>query len=84
MFMWLLSMLNIPDSLGLLARIWNFLPVTFLGSWTFSDYHLVRLFGKYFTIIEIAPIIYIIVTGIMLFITKFSYDKYQIKKDNSG
>lgn len=78
MVLWLLSMVNIPNTLGIIARAWKYLPVTFLGSWTFTDYHLIWLFGKPLTIIESAPIIYIIVAIIMAIGTKFSYNKYQV------
>lgn len=79
MFMWLLSMFNIPERLGLLARIWNFFPVTFLGSWTFTDYHLAPFFGARLTIIEAAPIVYLCLSVVFIVIAKISYDKYQVK-----
>lgn len=79
MLLWILSVLNVPDSLGLLARIWDFFPVTFLGSWTFTDYHLVWLFGKPLTIIQAAPIIYTISAILMAGIAKLSYDRYQVR-----
>lgn len=78
MLMWLLSMLNVPDSLGLFARVWNYLPVTFLGSWTFTDYHLMSFFGKQLTIIESAPLIYIIAIAVFAMVTKLSYRRYQV------
>jgi len=59
MLLWLMSMVNIPDSLGILARIWSFMPVTFLGSWNFNDYHLVPVFGHLLTNIEATPIIFL-------------------------
>jgi hypothetical protein len=79
MFMWLMSMVNLPDSLGVIKRIWGFLPVTFLGSWTFTDYHLVWFFGRHLTIIEAAPVIYIMIAAILTVITKISYNRYQVK-----
>ncbi len=79
MFMWLLSMLNMPNSLGVLARIWSYFPITFLGSWTFTDYRLVQLCGKALTILEAAPIIYTAIIVIMIVITIISYKKYQVK-----
>lgn len=79
MLLWLLSMLNVPDSLGLIARIWSFFPVTFLGSWTFTDYHLVRLFGKPLTIIEAAPIIFLLLAVVLSVITKLHYDRYEVR-----
>ena len=79
MFLWLLSMLNIPYSMSFLSRIWSYFPVTFLGSWTFTDYRLVYLFGKPLTIIEAAPIIYVFLAVIMAAVTKWSYDRYQVQ-----
>lgn len=79
MFLWLLSMLNMPDSLGLLARIWSFLPVTFLGSWTLTDYHLVWLAGKPLTVIQVAPLVYLVLSLVMAAITGWSYDRYQVQ-----
>lgn len=79
MFLWLLSMLNIPYSMSFLSRIWSYFPVTFLGSWTFTDYRLVYLFGKPLTIIEAAPIIYVSLAAIMVAVTKWSYDRYQVQ-----
>lgn len=79
MLLWLMSMVNIPDSLGILARIWNFMPVTFLGSWNFNDYHLVPVFGHMLTNIEAAPLIYpFIIVGLTV-ITIISYNRYQIR-----
>ena len=79
MFLWLMSMLNVPDSMGFFARAWAFLPVTFLGSWTFTDYHLVWFFGKQLTILQAAPILYTCIAVILVIITKVSYDRYQVK-----
>ena len=79
MLLWLLSVLNIPYSFNILSRIWRFFPVTFLGSWTFTDYRLINFFGKYLTIIESAPIIYLCLIVLMTVITKMSYNKYQVK-----
>ncbi len=79
MFLWILSMLNIPDSLGLLARIWNFFPVTFLGSWTFTDYHLVPFFGKLLTDLEAAPIVFGILSVLFVLLTAGSYKKHKVK-----
>ena len=79
MLLWLLSVINVPYSLNILSRIWRFLPVTFLGNWTFTDYRLINFFGKYLTIIESAPIIYFGLIVVMIIITKISYNRYQVK-----
>ena len=54
---WLISMLNPPYSWRLISQACSYLPVTFLGSWVFSDYRMVNLFGRLFTILQAAPVV---------------------------
>ena len=75
---WLISMLNPPYSMRALSQAASFLPVTFLGSWTFSDYRMVGLFGHMFNILQFAPILYFVLAIILAKITRISYSKYQV------
>ena len=75
---WLISMLNPPYSLRAIAQAASFLPVTFLGSWTFSDYRMIGLFGHQFNILQIAPILYLFLSVVFARITRISYSKYQV------
>ena len=75
---WLISMLNPPYSWRLISQACSYLPVTFLGSWTFSDYRTVEVFGHMFTILENAPILYLIMTALLSGLTKISYGRYQV------
>ena len=80
MVLWLVSMITPPYSWRLISQVCSYLPVTFLGSWTFSDYRTVSLFGHVFTILQAAPIIYVVLAALMSWLTKLSYSRYQITK----
>ena len=78
--LWLVSMLSPPYSWRLISQACSYLPVTFIGSWVFSDYRMVNLFGRLFTILQAAPVVYLILTVILSGLTKASYDRYQVTK----
>ena len=80
MVLWLISMLNPPYSWRLISQACSYLPVTFLGGWTFSDYRMVHLFGRLFTILETAPVVYLVFTAILGGLTQISYERYQVTK----
>ena len=80
MVLWLVSMLNPPYSWRLISQACSYLPVTFLGGWTFSDYRMVQLFGRLFTILETAPVVYLVFAAILSGMTKISYARYQMGK----
>lgn len=78
--LWLVSMLSPPYSWRLISQACSYLPVTFIGSWVFSDYRMVNLFGRLFTILQAAPVVYLVFTAILSGLTKISYDRYQVTK----
>ena len=78
--LWLVSMLSPPYSWRLMSQACSYLPVTFIGSWVFSDYRMVNLFGRLFTILQVAPAVYLIFTVILSVLTKISYGRYQVTK----
>lgn len=77
---WLVSMLTPTYSWRLVSQACSYLPVTFLGSWTFSDYRTVSAFGHMFTILETAPIIYLVLSVLFGRVTKISYSRYQVTR----
>ena len=80
MGLWLVSMLTLPYSWRLLSQVSSYLPVTFLGSWVFSDYRTVNFFGHLFPILAAAPVIYLVLSVLMGWVTKRSYGNYQVTK----
>lgn len=75
----LLSMLNIPENIRSISQAWRYMPGAFLGSWTFTDYRLTRIFGHYLNILQMAPIVWGLAAACALLIARLSYDRYQIK-----
>ena len=75
----LLSMLNIPENFRVISQIWRYMPGVFIGSWTFTDYRLTKVFGHYLNIFQMAPIAWGLVAVIVFLIAKLAYDRYQVK-----
>ena len=50
-----LSMINVPEAFGLLSKVWSYLPGAYIGSWTFTEYRLIHIFGKFFNNLQMAP-----------------------------
>lgn len=73
-----LSMLNIPDRVRLLSQAWSYLPGAYIGSWSFTEYQLVNVFGHFFNNLQVAPVLWLIAAIIMFLLTKASYKHYQV------
>lgn len=73
-----LSMINLPSKLGVISHIWKMLPGTFVGSWSFAQYRLIYVFGKYFNYLQAVPVIYIAACIALIFVAKRGYDNYEV------
>ena len=76
----LLSMLNPPDRFRVLAQLASYMPATFPGSWTFTDYRLLTLFGAPLNLLQLLPLIYAVLTVLLIALTRSSYRRYQVTK----
>lgn len=74
-----LCMINVPETLGVLSKIWSYLPGAYIGSWTFTEYRLIHIFGKFFNNLQTAPVFWLIASMIFLAIAGCSYKNYQVK-----
>ena len=74
-----LSMINVPEAFGLLSKVWSYLPGAYIGSWTFTEYRLIHIFGKFFNNLQMAPVFWMIASMIFIAIAKGSYKHYQVK-----
>lgn len=74
----ILSMLNPPKRFRLISQIASYMPATFPGSWTFTDYRLVTIFGQQFNILQVLPILYFLLTLLIAGILYQSYRRTQI------
>ena len=74
-----LSMINVPEAFGLLSKVWSYLPGAYIGSWTFTEYRLIHIFGKFFNNLQMAPVFWMIASMIFIAIAGCSYKHYQVK-----
>ncbi|MBQ7777215.1 MAG: ABC transporter permease [Lachnospiraceae bacterium] len=69
----------IPASFRVLSQVWNYMPINMLKLDTgFTDPRLVNLFGIQLTGWQFAPILYVVLTGLMVFIGAKVYRTYQV------
>lgn len=54
------------------------MPGAFIGSWTFTDYRLTKVFGHYLNIFQMAPVAWMFAAVVVFLIAKMSYDRYQV------
>lgn len=78
MLLLLLSMLNVPYRYRVLSQLFAYLPATFPGSWIFSDYRLVTLFGLRLNILQVMPLLYVLLCAVLCALTLWSYRRYQV------
>ena len=74
----LLSMITPPDRFRILAQLASYMPATFPGSWTFTDYRLVTLLKHSFNILEVLPVLYVLLIALLTVILYRSYCRTQI------
>ncbi|MBQ9141829.1 MAG: ABC transporter permease [Lachnospiraceae bacterium] len=69
----------IPPSFGVLSQAWNYMPINLLKvDEGFLDLRLVNLFGLRVTSWQFAPVLYVVLIGVMVFAGSFVYRRYQV------
>jgi len=69
----------VPPSLGILSQAWNYLPINLLKiDEGFLDLRTVNLFGLQLTSWQAAPVLYAVLTGVMVFAGGRHYRRYQV------
>ena len=71
-------MFGVSVKYRILSQIYELLPTLIMGMWKFTDYRLVKIFGIYFTNMQIAPILYILFSVILILLGKRIYRNYQV------
>ena len=72
-------LIYIPTSFGALSQAWNYLPINLLkADEGFMDLRLVNIFGLQLTSWQFAPILYVVLTGLMVCAGSRIYRKYQV------
>lgn len=72
-------MIMIPNSWRVLSQLWNYIPINLLkADQGFTDFRLISIFGLQFTSWQFAPVLYVLVGGLFIFIGKKVYCSSQI------
>lgn len=72
--------LNIPEQFRMAVQLWNSIPSNILAVWKLLDCRLVSLFGRYFTQMQVLPIVYVILVFLLAAGGWRGYKRYQITK----
>lgn len=78
-FVMFMAMLNIPSKLGLLYILWNSIPGATVGSWLFTDYHMIELFGHQFMNFAYIPVLWLAAGAALILIAGCSYSRYEVR-----
>lgn len=70
--------LTIPYHFRVLSQIYELLPTVLLSMWQLCDDRLINVFGRYFTNFESASVIYIVISGGLIFAGNRIYKNYQV------
>ncbi len=75
----LLTMMgNVPDHYRVLSQLYDMLPHNVLAVWSTYDTRLVPWFGGYLTNYQATPILYVAVSGVMLWLGYRVYRRFQV------
>ena len=69
---------ELPDSFGLIQKIWLLRPNAVLMNTGFSNYRLIHLAGRLFLNYQAAPVIYIVIIMAALLIGRWKYHRLQV------
>ena len=70
------SMINVPESFGLISRIWHYLPgANNAGPWMFGEYRMINLFGVLLNDFYASAFVWLIVSTILIIISKKLYKR---------
>lgn len=69
----------LPPAWGVVSQLWNYLPLNLLKiDQGFADLRLVSVFGAQLTIWQFAPILYVLITAVLIWIGLINYKNYQV------
>lgn len=69
---------TVPEHYRVLSQIWSYLPVNAMAVWNIFDCRTVPILGKTLVYWQAAPILYLILGGVLAVIGKGRYDKCQV------
>lgn len=72
-------LVSIPPSWGVLSQLWNYIPINMLKiDEGLTDVRLISIFDMHFTTWQFAPVLYIVLSAIIVWIGSQIYKNYQV------
>ena len=72
-------MIVIPYEYRVLAQFFELNPINVLALWSTMDYRLVPFANGYLTVYQVAPVLYIMLIVLFLWVGRRAYLNYQVK-----
>lgn len=77
--LFLARLVSIPPSWGVLSQLWNYIPINMLKiDEGLTDVRLISIFDMHFTTWQFAPVLYIVLSAIIVWIGSQIYRNYQV------
>ena len=77
--LFLARLVSIPPSWGVLSELWNYIPINMLKiDEGLTDVRLISIFDMHFTTWQFAPVLYIVLSAIVVWIGSRIYKNYQV------
>lgn len=71
-----ISMINIPESFGIISRMWHYLPgPNNCGPWMFGEYRMINLFGMLLNDFYASAFVWLIVSIVLIIVSKKLYKR---------
>lgn len=71
-------MIMVPYEYRVLGQLFDLNPINVVAIWGFLDYRLVTVPGGFLTMQQVAPVLYVLVAAVFVFIGRQAYLKYQV------
>ena len=71
-------MIMVPYEYRVLGQLFDLNPINVVAIWGFLDYRLVPVPGGFLTMQQAAPIVYVLLSAVFVFIGRRAYLKYQV------
>jgi hypothetical protein len=70
--------IDVPKSYRVISQSIAMLPTELINLWSLMDHRLINIFGNYYSMFTVSPVICLMLTVILCIIARQAYLRYQI------
>ena len=70
--------ISIPKSFRILSQSVAMMPTELINIWTLFDNRLIHIFGHYYTMFAVSPVIYLLISVVLCAVSWQTYRRYQV------